>query len=34
MKRFHAHVAVTDLAASIGFYSKLFGQAPAKQEHD
>jgi hypothetical protein len=34
MKRFHAHVAVNDLAASINFYSKLFGQSPSKQERD
>ena len=34
MKRFHVHVAVNDLAASIGFYSKLFGQAPSKQHPD
>ena len=31
MKRFHVHVAVDDLATSIAFYSKLFGQPPAKQ---
>jgi predicted enzyme related to lactoylglutathione lyase len=29
MKRFHIHVRVTDLQASIGFYSKLFGAGPA-----
>ena len=34
MKRFHVHVAVKDLATSIDFYSKLFGQAPAKQQPD
>jgi catechol 2,3-dioxygenase-like lactoylglutathione lyase family enzyme len=34
MKRFHAHVAVENLAASIEFYSKLFGQAPSKQRDD
>jgi catechol 2,3-dioxygenase-like lactoylglutathione lyase family enzyme len=34
MKRFHVHVTVGDLAASIGFYSKLFGQAPTKQRQD
>jgi hypothetical protein len=28
MKRFHAHVNVTDLEASVGFYSTLFGSAP------
>lgn len=34
MKRFHVHVAVKNLAESITFYSKLFGQAPARQEKD
>jgi catechol 2,3-dioxygenase-like lactoylglutathione lyase family enzyme len=34
MKRFHIHVRVTDLQASIGFYSKLFGAAPARVEGD
>ncbi len=34
MKRFHVHVSVTDLDASIGFYSKLFNQAPAKRRSD
>jgi len=34
MKRFHVHVAVNDLGASINFYSKLFGQPPAKQQQD
>ncbi len=34
MKRFHVHVAVDDLAASITFYSKLFGQSPSKQQPD
>jgi hypothetical protein len=34
MKRFHAHVAVNDLLASINFYSKLFGQPPSKHEAD
>lgn len=28
MKRFHVHVAVDDLAQSIGFYSALFAAAP------
>ena len=32
MKLFHVHVAVDDLAASIAFYSKLCGQAPAKKQ--
>jgi len=34
MKRFHVHVAVDDLATSITFYSKLFGQSPSKQQPD
>jgi len=34
MKRFHVHVAVDDLATSIAFYSKLFGQSPTKQQPD
>lgn len=34
MKRFHAHIAVEDLAASIAFYSALFGQAPTKHQAD
>lgn len=34
MKRFHVHVRVADLQASIGFYSKLFGAAPTRQEGD
>lgn len=29
MKRFHVHVAVEDLNASLAFYSKLFGTEPA-----
>lgn len=29
MKRFHVHVNVTDLEASVGFYSTLFGGAPS-----
>jgi catechol 2,3-dioxygenase-like lactoylglutathione lyase family enzyme len=29
MKRFHVHVAVPDLAASIRFYSTLFGAEPS-----
>ena len=29
MKRFHVHVAVDDLAQSIGFYSALFAVAPS-----
>ena len=34
MQRFHVHVAVDNLPASIEFYSKLFGAAPAKQRTD
>jgi hypothetical protein len=34
MKRFHVHVHVADLAASVAFYSKLFAAAPARTEAD
>jgi catechol 2,3-dioxygenase-like lactoylglutathione lyase family enzyme len=34
MKRFHVHVAVEDLAASINFYSRLFGAEPAVLKDD
>lgn len=34
MKRFHVHLHVDDLGASIGFYSKLFDAAPARLEAD
>jgi len=34
MKRFHVHVAVDDLAASIRFYSTLFGAEPAVVKGD
>ena len=34
MKRFHVHVAVDSLPASIQFYSKLFGCPPSKQRPD
>jgi len=34
MKRFHVHVAVNDLAESIGFYSRLFGAAPSVAKAD
>jgi catechol-2,3-dioxygenase len=34
MKRFHVHVAVTDLTQSIGFYSTLFGTEPSVRKHD
>ncbi|MGH8595868.1 MAG: ArsI/CadI family heavy metal resistance metalloenzyme [Gammaproteobacteria bacterium] len=32
MKRFHVHVAVDDLAASVRFYSAVFGQAPSVEK--
>lgn len=34
MKRFHAHIAVENIEASIDFYSKLFGQLPTKKQDD
>ena len=34
MKRFHVHVNVTDLDASIAFYSQLFAAAPTRVEVD
>ena len=34
MKRFHVHLHVDDLAASVGFYSRLFGTEPARLEPD
>ncbi len=34
MKRFHVHVSVPDLAASIRFYSTLFGTEPAVVKGD
>ena len=34
MKRFHVHLGVPDLSASIRFYSGLFGQAPTVQKDD
>lgn len=34
MKRFHVHVAVTDLEQSIGFYSTLFGTQPTVRKSD
>lgn len=34
MKRFHVHLGVPDLDASIGFYSKLFGVAPSVRKDD
>ncbi len=34
MKRFHVHVHVADLGASVGFYSRLFAAAPTRLESD
>ncbi len=34
MKRFHVHLHVQDLTASIAFYSRLFDAAPARVEAD
>jgi catechol 2,3-dioxygenase-like lactoylglutathione lyase family enzyme len=34
VKRFHVHVRVADLAASIEFYNRLFGAQPARREGD
>lgn len=34
MKRFHVHLGVPDLAASIRFYSGLFGMPPSVQKDD
>lgn len=34
MKRFHTHIAVEDMATSIAFYNKLFGQLPSKTQPD
>lgn len=34
MKRFHVHLHVADLAASIAFYNKLFAAQPARAEAD
>jgi catechol 2,3-dioxygenase-like lactoylglutathione lyase family enzyme len=34
MKRFHVHLGVPDLPASIRFYSDLFGMAPTVQKPD
>src|SRR5689334_24181073 len=34
MKRFHVHVAVPDLAASIRFYSTMFGAKPSVVKDD
>jgi catechol 2,3-dioxygenase-like lactoylglutathione lyase family enzyme len=34
MKRFHVHVAVSDLSKSIAFYSAIFGEQPAVVKAD
>ena len=34
MKRFHVHLQVSDLAASLAFYNKLFAAEPARVEAD
>lgn len=34
MKRFHVHVAVTDIAQSIGFYKVMFGAEPTVIKED
>ena len=34
MKRFHVHVSVDDLAASIRFYSTVFGTPPTVEKSD
>jgi catechol 2,3-dioxygenase-like lactoylglutathione lyase family enzyme len=34
MKRFHLHVHVDDLAASVAFYTKLFASEPTRVEAD
>lgn len=34
MKRFHVHVHVDNLAASVGFYSQLFAAQPTRLEAD
>jgi lactoylglutathione lyase len=34
MKRFHVHLHVDDLSASVAFYSKLFAAAPTRREAD
>ena len=34
MKRFHVHLHVEDLAASVAFYSRLFGAQPTRLEGD
>ena len=34
MKRFHVHAHVTDLPASVAFYTRLFGAEPTRREAD
>ncbi len=34
MRRFHVHLGVPDLAASVRFYSNLFGMPPAVERPD
>lgn len=34
MKRFHVHVAVADVQASVAFYSRLFAAEPVRLEQD
>lgn len=34
MKRFHVHISVKHIDESIAFYTKLFGQPPAKRQED
>lgn len=34
MKRFHVHAHVSDLQASVAFYSKMFGAEPTRLEAD
>jgi catechol 2,3-dioxygenase-like lactoylglutathione lyase family enzyme len=34
MKRFHAHLAVDSIDASVRFYSRLFGAAPTRRQPD
>jgi catechol 2,3-dioxygenase-like lactoylglutathione lyase family enzyme len=34
MKRFHVHAHVADLAASVAFYTRLFGAPPTRHEAD
>ena len=34
MKRFHVHAHVSDLPASVAFYTRLFGAEPTRREAD